>query len=332
MKKSRKSDLDCFRRNVKVKYLVTGGAGFIGSNLTNVLVEKGHEVVIIDDLSMGKIENLNTLNQVTFIEGSITDQAVMTKIFEMNQFDYIFHLAAVASVADSVERPVETHQVNYEAVLNILDQIRKTQKRLKRFVFASSAAVYGDDPELPKKETSPIKPMTQYAVDKFAAERTAINFSDLYNVPASAVRFFNVYGQNQNPESPYSGVISILIDRYQKKINGEDASFTLFGDGSQLRDFIYISDVVKALLIVAESDLSLGNVYNIGTENEKDLNSIIRELNTIYSINLDIVHESERKGDIRRSVADISKLKSLGFQSEYTISTGLSKLVNFMRG
>ncbi|MDT2811263.1 NAD-dependent epimerase/dehydratase family protein [Enterococcus asini] len=313
-----------------MKYLVTGGAGFIGSNLTNMLVKKGHEVVVIDDLSMGKVENLNDLGKVEFIKGSITNKELMKSILTKYQFDYVFHLAAVASVADSVERPVETHEVNYNAVLNILDLIRKHQRNLKRFVFASSAAVYGDDPELPKKETSSIKPMTQYAVDKFAAERTAINFNNLYNVPASAVRFFNVYGPNQNPESPYSGVISILLDRYTRNLKGENIVFTLFGDGSQVRDFIFIEDVLHALLLVSESEISLGQVFNVGTENETDLNQVIMELNEIYGFDLPITYEAARVGDIHRSVADISSLKSLGFMPENTVFQGLSKLVEFL--
>lgn len=313
-----------------MKYLVTGGAGFIGSNLTNMLVKKDHEVVVVDDLSMGKVENLNDLDKVEFIKGSITDKELMKSILTKHQFDYVFHLAAVASVADSVDRPVETHEVNYNAVLNILDLIRKYQQNLKRFVFASSAAVYGDDPELPKKETSPIKPMTQYAVDKFAAERTAVNFNDLYNVPASAVRFFNVYGPNQNPESPYSGVISILLDRYTRSQNGENISFTLFGDGSQIRDFIFIEDVLRALILVADSENSLGEVFNVGTENETDLNQVIAELNKIYGFNLSVNYEAARAGDIHRSVADISALKSLGFTPKNTVFQGLSKLVEFL--
>lgn len=314
-----------------MKYLVTGGAGFIGSNLTNMLVKKGNEVVVIDDLSMGKVENLNDLGKVEFIKGSVTDKELMKSILTKHQFDYVFHLVAVASVADSVERPVETHEVNYNAVLNILDLIRKYQRNLKRFVFASSAAVYGDDPELPKKETSPIKPMTQYAVDKFAAERTAINFNNLYNVPASAVRFFNVYGPNQNPEPPYFGVISILLDRYTRNLKGENIEFTLFGDGSQVRDFIFIEDVLYALLLVSESEISLGQVFNVGTENGTDLNQVIMELNEIYGFDLPVTYKAVRVGDIHRSIADISSLKSLGFMPENTVFQGLSKLVEFLR-
>lgn len=314
-----------------MKYLVTGGAGFIGSNLVNMLVRQDQEVIVVDDLSMGKIENIADLTKVQFVKGSITDNHLMENILTKYQFDYVFHLAAVASVADSVERPVETHEVNYNAVLNILDLIRKHQQNLKRFVFASSAAVYGDDPELPKKENSPIKPMTQYAVDKFASERTAINFNNLYNVPASAVRFFNVYGPNQNPDSPYSGVISILLDRYTRNSAGEKSEFTLFGDGSQVRDFIFIEDVLEALIMVAESCNSLGKVFNVGTEVETSLNQIITELDKIYNFELPVTHEAVRIGDIHRSIADISKLKAIGFIPKYSVSQGLYKLVDFVK-
>lgn len=312
-----------------MKYLVTGGAGFIGSNLTNKLIGEGHEVIVIDDLSMGKIENFNDFSKVSFIKGSISDTDLMEKILLKNSFDYIFHLAAIASVADSVERPIETHEVNYNAVLTILDLVRKYQKNLKRFVFASSAAVYGDDPELPKKETSPIKPMTQYAVDKYAAERTTINFFHLYNVPTSAVRFFNVYGPNQNPESPYSGVISILVDRFDRYLKQEEIGFTLFGDGNQSRDFIYIDDVLNALLLIAGSNNSLGQVYNVGTGIETSLNKVINVMDNIYQTKLPITNEVARTGDIKKSQAQITSLESLGFCPSNDISQGLMKLIRF---
>lgn len=310
-----------------MKYLVTGGAGFIGSNLTNMLIRHNHEIIVIDDLSMGKLENIDDLTKIKFFKGSITDNYLMEDILTRYQFDYVFHLAAVASVADSVERPVETHEVNYNAVLNILNLIREHQPGLKRFVFASSAAVYGDDPELPKKETSPIKPMTQYAIDKFAAERTTIVFNDLYHVPTSSVRFFNVYGPNQNPESPYSGVISILQDCYNRILSGEKRYFTLYGDGSQLRDFIYIEDVLQALMIVVETVDSLGQVFNVGTGKEADLQQIIEEFNNIYGFELPVKYQDKRAGDIHRSVADISNLKNIGFCPKNTISEGLYKFV-----
>lgn len=307
-----------------MKYLVTGGAGFIGSTLVN-RVSKNAEIVIVDDLSMGDLKNIEGLaeRQIQFVEGSVTDTDLMKRVLSNNQFDYIFHFAAVASVADSVARPVETHQVNFESVLNLLEFCRNYQNDLKRLVFASSAAVYGDEPTLPKAEESVIRPLTPYAVDKFAAERYALNYATLYGVPTSAVRFFNVYGPNQNPASPYSGVLSILTDRYQKRLNGEEASFTLFGDGSQTRDFVFIEDVVDALLLVAESAESLANVYNVGTGDAISLNDVIKVYRDFLKTDLPIHHEAVRSGDIPASYANIAKLKSLGYAPKYTILSGI---------
>lgn len=307
-----------------MKYLVTGGAGFIGSTLVN-RVSKNAEIVIVDDLSMGDLKNIEGLaeRQIQFVEGSVTDTDLMKRVLSNNQFDYIFHFAAVASVADSVARPVETHQVNFESVLNLLELCRNYQNDLKRLVFASSAAVYGDEPTLPKAEESVIRPLTPYAVDKFAAERYALNYATLYGVPTSAVRFFNVYGPNQNPASPYSGVLSILTDRYQKRLNGEEASFTLFGDGSQTRDFVFIEDVVDALLLVAESAESLANVYNVGTGDAISLNDVIKVYRDFLKTDLPIHHEAVRSGDIPSSYANIAKLKSLGYAPKYTILSGI---------
>ncbi|MDY5177773.1 NAD-dependent epimerase/dehydratase family protein, partial [Enterococcus faecium] len=174
-----------------LNYLITGGAGFIGSTLANYL-GKENNVVVIDDLSMGKKENLDESKHITFIEGDVADKNLMEKVMKEYHFDYIFHLAAVASVADSVERPLETHRVNFDSALLLLELVRKYQSGLKRLVFSSSAAVYGDEPTLPKKEESVIRPLTPYAIDKFAAEQYVLDYCHLYDVPTSAVRFFNV--------------------------------------------------------------------------------------------------------------------------------------------
>ena len=306
-------------------YLITGGAGFIGSSLADaILKEEPHsQIYIVDDLSMGKVSNLPTSNQVTFIEGSVTDENLMTQLLEKVSFTYIFHLAAVASVADSVARPVETHQVNFESVLLLLELIRKTQKNLRRLVFSSSAAVYGDEPTLPKEEESVIRPLTPYAVDKFAAERYVLDYAHLYQVPTSAVRFFNVYGPKQNPKSPYSGVISILVDRYEKIKVGEKASFTLFGDGHQSRDFVYIEDVIQALRLVAKSSTSLGEVYNVGTGIASDLLTLIHIMDEALQCKLPVEKKESRSGDIKDSLANISKIKNLGYNPQYTIEKGL---------
>ena len=303
-------------------YLITGGAGFIGSTLANHL-SKDNAVMVIDDLSMGKESNLKKSKNLNFIEGSVTDRNLMTKIISENTFDYIFHLAAIASVADSVERPVETHQINFESVLMLLELVRKYQKTLKRLVFSSSAAVYGDEPTLPKKEESVIRPLTPYAIDKFAAEQYVLDYNHLYGINTSAVRFFNVYGPNQNPESPYSGVISILVDRYKKLKNGERVEFTLFGDGSQSRDFVFVEDVIQALLLVASKEDALGKQFNVGTGSALSLNELIDVINEVVNVVLPVKYESEREGDIKKSVSDISRLKSLSYQSNFSVHEGI---------
>lgn len=309
------------------KILITGGAGFIGSSVANFYC-KEHQVTVIDDLSMGNTSNLDESDNIHFIEGCVTDNQLMTKVLSDNQFDYIFHFAAIASVADSVARPVETHQINFASVLQLLELVREHQPNLKRLLFASSAAVYGDEPTLPKQEESIIRPLTPYAIDKFAAEKYVVDYHHLYNVPTSAVRFFNVYGPKQNPASPYSGVISIMMDRYQKLLKQEDTVFTVFGDGLQSRDFVFIEDVVEALNLIVNSDESLGEVYNIGTGEAVSLKDIAETLDELFAVTLPIAFEKERSGDIKHSLADISKIRKLKYDPNYTIKTGLKKYVS----
>ncbi|ANZ95727.1 epimerase [Brochothrix thermosphacta] len=304
-------------------YLITGGAGFIGSNLANHLLTN-HKVVVIDDLSMGSITNLNNSDKLTFIHGSVTDYDLMDKVLTDYQFDYIYHLAAIASVADSVDRPLATHNVNFSSVLNLIESVKIKQKGIKRLVFASSAAVYGDEPTLPKKEESVIRPLTPYAVDKFAAEKYVLAYNNLYNVPMSAVRFFNVYGPNQNPSSPYSGVISLLVNQFEQHKSGNKADFNIFGDGEQTRDFVYVKDVLNALLLVGTSEQSKGEVYNVGTGRSTTLNTLINTISEILDVELPIIYKEPRIGDITDSLANIDKLKSLNFEAEFDIKAGLT--------
>lgn len=307
-----------------VKYLITGGAGFIGSNLVDELMKSENQVVVVDDLSMGKYDNISSHidNGVIFHQKTITDFNFMTDLLKKEKFDYIVLLGAVASVADSIERPIETHQINLEANLNVLETIRKFNLPIKKLLFASSAAVYGNNPELPKKEDSPISPLTPYAIDKFASERYAINYGKLYNIPTVATRFFNVYGPKQNPNSPYSGVLSLI---HNSLLN--DTEFTVFGDGEQTRDFTYVKDVVKAMLLLLADKNALLDVYNVATGHRTTLNEDIKAFEQAMNKKLRVRYAEARPGDIKHSYADISKLSALQFRPNYTIEQGISEYV-----
>ena len=308
-----------------IKILITGGAGFIGSNLT-LKLHKENQIVIVDDLSMGKIKNISNLDNVTFHKKSVLDKEFMKNLLINEDFDYIYHLAAIASVADSIERPLQTHEINFSSTLNLLNLLKDMEsKNLKRFVFASSAAVYGEGLDLPKKESSKVEPMTPYAIDKYSSEKYTLIFNDLYGIPTSVVRFFNVYGPNQNPESPYSGVISIIVNRFEKKIKQGSACFDLYGDGSQSRDFVYVEDVVQALTLVSKSKDSLGKVYNVGTGLGTDLNSLIENVSDLLNETISIKYLPERIGDIKESYSDISQLSKIGYKANYNIHEGLKK-------
>ncbi|PCS16893.1 UDP-glucose 4-epimerase [Lactococcus lactis subsp. lactis] len=283
-----------------------------------------NKVTVIDNLSMGDFKNLHESANLTKILGDVTDKKLLTKVFEENDFDYIFHLAAIASVADSVARPYETHQVNFDSTMMILEILRQNKKSLKRFVFSSSAAVYGDEPTLPKTEESTIRPLTPYAIDKFASEKMAMIYYNLYDIPASATRFFNVYGPNQNPNSPYSGFISILVNRLR-----ENTELTIFGDGEQSRDFVYIEDVIQALLLIATSNQSLGEVYNVGTGIKNTINDLTKFAQKFTDKELSIKYDAARQGDIKDSLSDVSKLESIGYKPNFDLADGMKKYLNY---
>lgn len=306
--------------------LVTGGAGFIGSHLVEELLKEGRKIVVIDDLSTGKRENLPESPDLTFFEVSITDREFLRKLFSEYRFSTVFHLAAVASVQRSVEEPLYCHQVNFDGTLYLIEESRRTG--VGKFVFASSAAVYGDLPRLPKREDMAVKPQTPYAVDKYASERYTVNSFDLYGLEATALRFFNVYGERQDPSSPYSGVISIFIDRIKRFKEGENVTIDIYGDGRQTRDFVYVKDVVRALLL-AEKGKTAGEVYNVGTGRETSLLELLSTLEEIVGQLPPVRFLPPRPGDIRRSVADISKISEIGYTPSYSLREGLERLWNW---
>lgn len=299
------------------KILITGGAGFIGSNLAHALVDN-NEITIVDDLSMGKKENIADID-VKFYEHDVCDHEFMHQLLSENKFDYIYYLAAVSSVADSVVRPLETHRVNQESVLDTLEYLRVNKLPIKRFLFTSSAAIYGNLPDFPKSEDSHVQPLTPYAVDKYASERFTIDYGNLYGLPTVAVRFFNVYGPRQNPDSPYSGVLSIIT-----KCMKNNQPFMLYGDGSQTRDFVYVGDVVDALIKIS-TETKESTVYNIADGGETPLIDVIHTYEDISGVKLNISYKENRSGDISKSKADISKLRKIGFEPSWSLHEGLKK-------
>ena len=303
--------------------LVTGGAGFIGSHLVEELLSQGRMVVVLDDLSTGKRENLPESPNLIFVEGSIVDREILKRLFSKYRFSTVFHLAAVASVYRSIEEPLYCHQVNFDGTLYLLEESKRVG--VEKFIFASSAAVYGDLPELPKRENMAVKPQTPYAVDKYASERYTVNSFNLYGLDATALRFFNVYGERQDPISPYSGVISIFIERIRRFQRGESVTIDIYGDGRQTRDFVYVKDVVRALLL-AEEKQTAGEVYNVGTGVETSLLHLLEVLREITGEIPPVRFLPSRPGDIKRSVADISKISQIGYSPSYSLKGGLERL------
>lgn len=298
-------------------YVVTGGAGFIGSHLAEALAREGHSVVIVDDFSTGSEENIrwaDGMPSVTIHRGSITDISLLREACA--GADGVFHEAAIASVPKSVADPVGSNAVNVCGALNVLVAARDAGVR--KVVLASSAANYGDNPNLPLKETEPPLPQSPYAAQKVMDEYYARLFTDLYGLETTCLRYFNVFGPRQDPSSPYSGVISIFIDRI---CAGEP--ITIFGDGTQTRDFIYVGDVVRANVRAMNSDYC--GVVNVAGGRETSLNELAKVIMDVTGNTCDIRYDTVREGDIHRSLADIELLDAtLGKVAQCSISDGLS--------
>ena len=301
------------------KAVVTGGAGFIGSHLTGELAGRDFSVTVIDDLSSGKIDNIEPLlssNKITFIQESITNLPVLNK--SLAEADFVFHLAALGSVPQSVEQPETYHEVNINGIFNVLLAARKN--KVKKVVYTSSAAVYGNDPELPKREDMLPCTISPYAVTKLTGEYYCNAFHAAYGLPTVCLRFFNVFGPRQDPNSQYAAVIPNFIKRIR-----EGNPPIIYGDGEQTRDFTYVSDVVKAMILVAENDAT--GIYNI-SRGETITISVLADT-VIRTFNADVHPEyrEPRPGDIVHSYADITKAKSIGFHPKYTLEEGLSRMI-----
>jgi len=305
-----------------MKYLVTGGAGFIGSHIVEALAQQQHDIVILDNLFSGNIENLQPFlkkKNVTFVQGSITDLPLLRQTFE--GADGIFHEAAIASVQQSIQNPLETHDVNSTGTLNVLIAARDCG--VKKVVCASSAAVYGDNPRFPKREDMIPEPLSPYAISKLTGEYYCSVFSQLYGIKTVSLRYFNVFGPRQDPGSEYSGVISKFIVQVK-----QSKPITIFGDGKQTRDFVYVKDIVTANLNAMKYQSS--GVFNIACGQETSINFLAKTIGELTGNPIDLNYEHSRKGDIQKSVADIHLAQTLlHFKPEYDIQRGLKDTIKW---
>ena len=304
------------------RYLVTGGAGFIGSHLVDALLERGAQVRALDNLSTGRRANLEqALTQIEFIEGDVRDGETVRRA--MQNVDYVLHQAALPSVQRSIADPLTTNDVNVTGTLNVLLAARDA--KVKRVVMASSSSVYGDTPALPKQEAMPTRPRSPYAVSKLAAERYCLSFYEVYGLPAVALRYFNVFGPRQDPASQYSAVIPRFITALLK---GEAP--TIYGDGTQSRDFTFIANVVQANLLACERDAAAGKVINVACGTRYTLLDLYAELARIVGTEIEPVFEAPRPGDVQHSLAAIEVARqALGYEPSVGWAEGLQQTVEW---
>ena len=302
-------------------YLVTGGAGFIGSHISEELLRRGHRVRVVDSLVTGYQRNLR--DGVEFEQGDLADPAVAKAA--VAGMDYVIHQAAIPSVPRSVEKPEESHRANIDATLQVL--LASRAARIKRVVFAGSSSVYGDTEVLPKTEVMPTNPLSPYALQKLMGEMYLQMFTKLYGLETVTTRYFNVFGPRQDPGSPYSGVISLFI-----KALSEGTPPLIYGDGEQTRDFTYVANVVDAVLRAADTPGVGGQVFNVATNSRISLNQLLATLKKIFGSTVEPIYEPARKGDIHDSQADISKAaRLLGYQPTIGLEEGLRKTVDWYR-
>lgn len=307
------------------KVLVTGGAGFIGSNLAEELIRQGARVTILDDLSTGFRENLDEIQgDFDFIEGDINDDAKVRQALE--GVEVVFHEAALPSVPRSVDNPAETHRVCVDGTFNLL--LHAKESGVKRFVYAASSSAYGDQPTLPKVESMRPDPLSPYAAAKLAGELYCRSFHSVYGLETYALRYFNVFGPRQNPESMYSGVISRFIDAL---MTGEQP--VIFGDGEQSRDFTFVANVVDANIKAAQAATGMGETMNVANGERITLNALLDVLKSITGkVEISPRYEEARRGDVKHSQADNRRaVECLGYSELVGLKDGLAKTIDWWK-
>lgn len=305
--------------------LVTGGCGFIGSHLVENLLKEGYFVRVLDNLSTGKLSNLSKLSRekLEIVIGSVTDFNIVKNAAQ--NCTYILHQAAITNVNQSILDPINTSAVNYSGTINILESAR--QCGVRRVIFASSAAVYGDEPTLPKHENMIANPISPYGVDKLASELMGKVYAQISNIEFISLRYFNVFGDRQTVNNSYAGVISTFCDYVKNNIPP-----VIYGDGMQSRDFIYVSDIVNANLLAMKLPLTKKEaVFNVGRGSAITLLELIDILNQLTKKNIRCIHKPTRTGDIRYSVADVSRLQSFNWKASVSVYEGLSLYLEYLQ-
>ena len=303
-------------------YLVTGGAGFIGSHLAEELIRRGERVRIVDNLVTGKRRNLALLPTAEFLEGDLANPEIA--VAAVTGMDYVLHQAAIPSVPRSVADPLTSNRANIDATLNVL--VASRDNGVKRVVYAGSSSVYGDTPTLPKHEDMPAHPLSPYALQKLVGEWYARMFTTLYGLETVTIRYFNVFGPRQDPSSPYSGVISLFISALV-----DNRAPTIFGDGEQTRDFTYVANVVDGVLKACHANVA-GSVINVATGSRISLNHLFAMLRNLTHSSLTPQHAASRPGDVRHSQADISRARTLlEYEPQVPLADGLKRTLDWYR-
>src|SRR5918994_868639 len=302
-------------------YLVTGGAGFIGSHLTEALIRRGEQVRVVDSLITGHRANLAHLSGIDFLEGDLADLAIAKRAVE--GVDYVLHQAAIPSVPRSVEDPITSNRANIDSTLNVLVAARDAG--VKRVVYAGSSSAYGNTATLPKREDMPTNPLSPYALQKLVGEQYMQMFTTLYGLETVTIRYFNVFGPRQDPSSPYSGVISIFA-----KALLANTSPTIYGDGEQTRDFTYVANVVDGVLRACDAPGASGEIVNVATGGRISLNQLFEEMKKLVGATVSPTYAPTRHGDVKDSQADITRARTLlGYEPLVSFEEGLKKTVEW---